>query len=135
MSVNEETRARLKEEYPDCPECGESPIDAMPDGSVVCTPHVAGAYLCLRVQLAQRDAIIGKLPKYTDTGETFVPGVDPCWATVWPEGKDVIRNLDEADWFAHGPDAIGWIAVWGGPHNDCTDEFYSTREAAENAKL
>lgn len=69
---------------------------------------------CLRNQNAKLQAIVDKLPKYEDTGEAFVPGVDDCWVAS-PSGAG---NAMPPAYYL-GRWRVGTLV-----------KFYSTREAA-----
>ncbi len=87
-------------------------------------------------QIARLQAIVDKLPKYTDTGESFVPGVDPCWAIVTGgDGEDSARDIhDEDDIFQMIRPESRWLVSWGGSDYGCASKFFSTRAAAEAAQ-
>ena len=76
--------------------------------------------------VAELQAIVGKLPKYTDTGQPFVPGVDDCWVTT--ENGKVVWNIDRAEEFR-------WDGEWECILTSAIDVFYSTTEAAEAANV
>ena len=91
--------------------------------------HVFNEYKRLR-------GITDKLPRYADTGETFIPLFDDCWIISLPgekwefiEFRNVIEQ-DDLHCFYYNADA-GWLVNWGGQWYGGTRDFYSTREAAE----
>ena len=77
----------------------------------------------LESELAEARAIIDKLPKYEDTGATFVPGVDEAWVFHDGRAKEVwlVWNHERSWW----PLDVKLAESCKG--------FYSTREAAERA--
>ena len=82
----------------------------------------------LAARVRELEEVFDKLPKYKDTGEPFIPGVDVVYV-AGTDGKVYMTN--EAD-----HDDEGWYVMYteeGMPTLMTTRDFYSTREAAASA--
>lgn len=98
-------------------------------------PHNTHCACCRRWAESAKEvdrlrALVGKLPRYRDTGEPFVPGVDPCW---FKSSKTQVLNAQDPDDFT----LVGgdWCIVEPGlTMNWYHDQFFSTSEAAAAAK-
>ena len=105
----------------------------------------------LRNQLEQKEKeiermgeIVDKLPKYADTRETFVPKVDQAWIINYnrsQKGKnekpEPIHNASkDRSYCEWGYAEENWYVYWSNTNGqiEVETEFYSTKEAAEQAK-
>lgn len=75
----------------------------------------------LKQSLAQANEIVGKLPRYKDTGKAFVPHVDPCW---------VNSSLLDHPVQSHPQNFVGMDTDWFVSIGNTTRDFFSTKEAA-----
>lgn len=89
----------------------------------------------LKARLQELEA---KLPRYADTGEVFVPGVDVCWV-VWCEERCsppmTTVHQSHPRWMSYPESIMEWcdVDLNGNPSDPWTGDFYSTQEAAQAA--
>jgi hypothetical protein len=97
------------------------PVESSDGEYVYYTDHLA--------VITELEAIVAKLPMYADTGERFVPSVDPAWCIVM--GEIVDAQLENVAWDRPlGEAACRWRVNCEGEYWSDAGPFYSTREAA-----
>jgi len=88
-----------------------------------------------QADVEQAQAVVAKLPTYTDTGKPFVPGRDDAWINVWSEGGRRLAHMHwrpnhhggRGEWHYFTEDVDNSETAYVGP-------AYSTEAAALAAK-
>jgi hypothetical protein len=74
------------------------------------------------------EPLIAKLPVYADTGRPFVPGPDKVWVVLVRRDGSFAVAESCAAW-----DSKCWAPVGGAHLREWTQQWYSSREAAQAA--